>query len=369
MGTVTATAIPSQAASTGHKPTIAPNAVVVASNLHNPRGVRVQPDGSLVVAEAGTTLATCPPPPANQRNSCLGFTGSLYRVAGSSKGRVVTGLPSEQINQDYGTSVLTRVAGAVQADYAGDGTFQVSYGLSGAPADRAALGAGSEPLGSLSTSKGKVLGDLAEHELEHNPDAADGITGGPFSNPWEFAKDGKDFLVTDAGANDLIRVHADGTTSTEFLFPNNISANPATSDPQTPVGQLQAVPTGIVRGHDGAFYIADMSGMEQGKSRIWRYVPGSQPTVIATGLTDVLGLALDPHSNDLIALSYGTGTSSNPGPGALNRISTSTGAVTAIQTTTPLVAPAGLAVTSNGDVYVTSNTQGSTGELLKFPAS
>ncbi|MFD9396564.1 ScyD/ScyE family protein [Streptomyces sp. NPDC060000] len=362
MSTVTAAAIPSQAT------TAAGAAVVVANDLHNPRSVRIQSDGSLVVAEAGSGPATpCAPPPAGERNRCLGFSGSLYRVAGSTKGRVVTGLPSEQINQNYGTSVLTRIAGAVQAESAGS-TYRVSYGLSGLPAERISLGAGSDPLGTLSTAKGKVLGDLAAHEAANDPDSVNGNSE-VFSNPWGFARDGKDHLVTDAGANDLIRVHADGTTTTEFVFPNNTLPAASGVHTATPAGQYQAVPTGIVRDRDGTFYIADMSGMVEGISRVWRYAPGSAPTVFVTGLTDVIDLALDPHG-DLIALSYGSGLGSAPGPGALTRIDKKSGAVTAIDTgTTSLNQPTGLAVNAWGDIYVTNNTQSTTaGELLKFPA-
>ncbi|MFI1829699.1 ScyD/ScyE family protein [Streptomyces sp. NPDC020412] len=336
-------------------------AEVVVGGLRNPRDVQVQADGSLLVAESGRGPATpCPPPAGVGRNRCLGFSGSLYRVAGSSKGRVLTGLPSQQINQNYGTSVLTRIGGAVQAEAVGDGSYRISYGLSGLPSDRAGLGVGSGPLGTLSTSGGAVLGDLAVHELVHNPDAGNPGVTEVFSNPWGFAKDGQDFLVTDAGANDLVRVRPDGSTETVFAFPTNV--RPTDNTP------LQAVPTGIVRGQDGAFYIADMSGMHQGLSRIWRYVPGSTPTVFASGLTDVIDLAVAP-GGDLIALSYGSGEPVNPGPGTLTRINAGTGATTPIPTTTSLKEPSGVAVTAQGDIYVTSNTQSNTdGVLLKFPA-
>ncbi|MFG2408082.1 ScyD/ScyE family protein [Streptomyces brevispora] len=129
------------------------------------------------------------------------------------------------------------------------------------------------------------------------------------------------------------------------------------------------MPTGILRGRDGAFYIADMSGMYQGLSRIWRYVPGSTPTVFATGLTDVIDLAVPP-SGDLIALSYGSGEAVDPGPGTLTRINARTGATTPIPTITPLTEPTGVAATAEGDIYVTGNMQSNTdGVPLKFPAA
>ncbi|MFD9393202.1 ScyD/ScyE family protein [Streptomyces sp. NPDC060000] len=360
---LTATAVPGQAAP-GAVPAAHPPAVVVASGLHNPRDVQLQSDGSLLVAEAGSGPATACTTPGTR---CFGFSGSLYRVTSRTRGRVVTGLPSEMGVRADGT---TAVNGAIQAEAAGAGTYRVVYGLNGTPQIRAALGAGGEAFGTLSTADGTILGDLAAHEGRYDPDSVLG-NNEVFSNPHHFVRDGHDFLVTDAAANDLIRIRPDGTTETEFVFPDNTApAAPSDTGTTTPAGRLQAVPTGIVRGRDGAFYLADMSAMHEGLSRIWRYVPGRTPTVLATGLTDVTDLALDPRGN-LIALSYGTRTGTPPadsGPGALTRIDTRTGATTTLDTGNRLKEPAGLAVAPDGAVYVTNHTLGTDGELLKFPA-
>ncbi|MEU0007163.1 ScyD/ScyE family protein [Streptomyces sp. NPDC006314] len=374
MGSLTATVIPSQAtpqaASGTHALKISPTPEVLATGLHNPRSVRIQADGSLLVAEAGTSSETCTVP----NTQCLGFTGSVYRVKGTKKGRVVTGLPSETEVRANGEKAIM---GATQAQAAWDGTYRVVSGLSGNLDTRATLGPGSDPLGSLTVAKGKMLGDLVKHEVEHDPDSVTG-NGQVYSNPWYFARDGRDYLVVDAGANDLIRVHPDGTTETEAVFPNNLLPTPpAVSSavksslvrPLTPAGQTQAVPTGIVRGWDGAFYISDLSSMQPNLSRIWRYVPGGKPTVFATGLTNTIDLRVAPNG-DLIALSYATGYSSTGLlPGGLTRIDRHTGALTPIDTGGRLAQPTGLEVSSNGDVYVTNNTTTSNGELLKFPAS
>ncbi|MCX5096726.1 ScyD/ScyE family protein [Streptomyces sp. NBC_00365] len=364
VGGLTATAVPGQAAPRAAARGHAPTAVVVVSGLHNPRDVQFQADGSLLVAEAGSGPDT---PCTTPGTRCFGFSGSVYRVKGRTRGRVVTGLPSEMGVRGDGS---TAVNGAIQAEAAGGGTYRVVYGLNGTPGIRAALGAGGEAFGTLSTAGGTVLGDLAEHEGRYDPDSVDG-NNEVFSNPHHFVRDGKDFLVTDAAANDLIRVHPDGTTTTEFVFPNNTLPT-AASDVRaaTPAGRVQAVPTGIVRGRDGAFYLADMGGMIQGLSRIWRYVPGSTPTVLATGLTDVTDLDLDPRGN-LVALSYGSRSGSPPadsGPGSLTRVDPRTGALTTIDTGGLLKEPAGLAVGRGGDIYVTNHTLSTDGELLKFPA-
>ncbi|MFL6121636.1 ScyD/ScyE family protein [Actinophytocola sp.] len=349
LGSLTATAVTSQAATS--KNTRTP--VVVASGLHNPRSVTIGAGGTILIGEGGsgpTTPCTAPAPGVITR--CLGFTGSIYAIAGSRQRRVVTGLPSEAIVRLDGTVVI---AGATQAVPHAGGTFAVIYGFSGGPADRAALGAGSGPLGTLSLSNGTLLGDLTAYEAAADPDGT-----GVFANPWNFVEDGNGgFLATDAGANDVLSVAPNGTVSTAAVVPSNVTSTGA---------QAQSVPTGIVRASNGVFYISDMSGENVGLSRIWRYVPGSGLTLITTGLTDVIALALAPNG-DLIALSYGStppvGTQV-PGPGSLARINVRTGVTTTIDTGGVLNAPTGLAVDSYGNAYVLNNAITNNGELLKF---
>ncbi|MGW0792265.1 ScyD/ScyE family protein [Streptomyces sp. NPDC002911] len=341
VGGLTAMAIPSQgqAATTDAKA-----ATVVASGLKNPRDVTVGSDGAVLVAESGSGPATACTAPGSQ---CLGFTGSVYRVKGSTKGRVVTGLPSKMIIRADGSSVI---AGVNHVASANSGTYRVTYSLSGTATTRTALGTAAAPLGTLAIAKGQILGDLTAHESGQNPDG-----GEVLANPQRSVKVGNDFLVTDSAGNTLLRVKPDGAVSTEFVFPKN--------------GDAESVPTGLVQGADSAYYIADMSGIRKGLSRIWRWVPGSAPTVFTTGLTGVIDLAVRPDG-DLVALSYATGdTTSQPGTGALTRIDKTTGALTAISTGTTLNLPTGLDIAANGDMYVTNNTLTNSGELLKFPAS
>lgn len=341
VGGLTAMAIPSQSQAATQD---ASAATVIASGLKNPRDVAIQPDGSILVAESGSGPATACTEPGSQ---CLGFTGSIYKVKGSVKGRVVTGLPSKMIVRDDGSNVI---AGANHVELVGNNTYRVTYSLSGTAATRTELGTGAGPLGTLAIAKGQILGDLTTHESNLNPDGSEVL-----SNPQRSVQFGADFLVTDAAGNTLLRVSPDGTVKTEFVFPKN--------------GDAEAVPTGIVKGADGAYYISDMSGIRKGLGRIWRWVPGSDPTVFTTGLTGVIDLAVQPDGN-LVALSYATGdTVSQPNTGALTRINRTTGALTPISTGTTLNLPTGLDIASNGDMYVTNDTLTTGGQLLKFPAS
>ncbi|MWA08002.1 ScyD/ScyE family protein [Streptomyces sp. BA2] len=341
VGGLTTMVIPSQSQAAGADEAAA---TVIAGGLKNPRDVSVQADGSVLVAEAGSGPATACTTPGSQ---CMGLTGSIYRVKGSVKGRVVTGLPSKMIVRADGSNVI---AGANHADSAGSGTYRVTYSLSGTADSRTALGTGAKPLGTLAIAKGKVLGDLTTHESSQNPDG-----GEVLANPQRSVKVGTDFLATDAAGNTLLRVTPDGTVKTEFVFPKN--------------GDAESVPTGLVKGADGAYYIADMSGIRKGQGRIWRWVPGSDPKVFTTGLTGAIDLAVRPDG-DLVALSYATGdTTSQPNTGALTRINKTTGALTPISTGTTLNLPTGLDIDSAGAMYVTNNSLTTNGQLLKFPAS
>ena len=53
------------------------------------------------------------------------------------------------------------------------------------------------------------------------------------------------------------------------------------------------MPTSVVRGPDGAFYVSQLTGFpfEKGDANIWRVVPGEAPTVYASGLTNLTDLA------------------------------------------------------------------------------
>ncbi|MFE6721757.1 ScyD/ScyE family protein [Streptomyces albidoflavus] len=338
MGGLTASTTLSQAAPAG-----ALEAEAVASGLKNPRDVTVQSDGTILIAESGSGPANACTEPGSQ---CLGLTGSIYQIKGTEKGRVVTGLPSKRIVRADGSSVIAGANHVVSTS----GGHLVTYSLSGTSPDREQLGADAAPLGTLAIAKGQILGDLTAHETSQNPDG-----GEVLANPQRAVQIGSDLLAVDAAGNTLLRVTPDGTVKTEFVFPEN--------------GGSEAVPTSIVKGADGAYYISDMSGIAKSKSRIWRWEPGSAPTVFTTGMTGVIDLAVQPDGN-LVALSYATGDSvSQPNTGALTRIDKSTGALTPIATSTTLNLPTGLDIAGNGDLYVTNNTLTNDGELLKFPAS
>ena len=123
----------------------------------------------------------------------------------------------------------------------------------------------------------------------------------PDSNPTGMMRSGGSVVVTDSGGNDLLRVLAGGRIKMLAVFPDTMV--PAPSPPLPPgMVPMQAVPTSVVRGPDGAFYVSQLTGFPfpAGASSIWRVVPGQAPTVYATGLTNVTDLAW--HDGSLYAV-------------------------------------------------------------------
>lgn len=129
--------------------------------------------------------------------------------------------------------------------------------------------------------------DLNAHEVATNPDGnepADSNAVGlaPLSsNRW---------AVTDAGGNSLVIVGKNGER-TLAVFPNGAPA----PDPFGGPGMIppQAVPTDVVVGPDGAYYVSQLTGFPfpTGGSTILRVTRHGQVTEYATGLTMVTSLA------------------------------------------------------------------------------
>ncbi|WP_158942754.1 ScyD/ScyE family protein [Streptomyces sp. ERV7] len=390
VGTLAVTLIPgpAQASPTSPKEAKAAaataNIEVIASKLNNPRGLSVQADGTILVAESGVGKPGCA-----AGTKCVGLTGSIYRVKGTQQGRVVTGLTSAAVAP---TNPYEPISAAGPNDVEANGSgYLVLNGFGGSTDDRAKLGADAAKQGTLQTGSGWVVGDLVKHETLLDPDWVLGHPANPeeasvHSNPWRFARNGRGFLATDAGANDLIGVGFGGRTTTEAIFPDNElpapggAAAPSAKEkkvleslaPQTKsvaadgTVKVQAVPSGIVKGADGAFYIADMGGLRPGASRIWRMLPGHRPEVFASGLTAVTDLAADKNGN-LIALTLTGGFQQQgpPLPGKLSRIDIKTKAVTEIPTDGKLAMSTGLAVGPNNEIYVSNNSVGTEGQLIK----
>jgi hypothetical protein len=246
---------------------------VVASGLHSPRSLAVSPDGDVYVAESGRGgQRVCAPHPVLVE-ACLGFSGSITWVNPSGADeRVVTGLPS--IANDV------EALGPMDLVVTDSGRYYATIGLGADEEVRDGFGKPGEHLatvvtGRLDSDEHKVFADALAYEADANPDGTD-----VDSNPAGLSRAGEGLVVADAGGNAIVKVNEDGRFRTvAALEPTDEGAD--------------AVPTAVVRGPDGAWYVSQLTGFPftQGSASIWRIGASGEPTVYASGLTNVTDLA------------------------------------------------------------------------------
>lgn len=255
------------------------------SGLNNPRGIALGPLGALYVAEAGrggTNPSACHPVNGPGGVGCYGPTGAISRFWRGRQQRVLTGLPS------YVTP-LGDVIGPHDIAYDGFLGAYITIGLGGTPTQRMAFGAAGKMFGTLVHAfllgPPRIVADLAAYEASANP-------GGPpiDSNPFGLLVQPGSRLVADAGANAIIRVGAHGGMSTFAVLPPVTVRPPFSGDP---------VPTSIVKGPDGAFYIGQLTGapFAAGSAKVYRVEPGGEPTVYLDGFKTIIDLDFGPDGS------------------------------------------------------------------------
>ena len=330
---------------------------VVASGLNNPRGIAIAPNGRIFVAEAGSGGAgPCIADPEGGE-ACLGASGAIARVWPGGVRRVVTGLPSLAAADGSGA------IGPHKLSFLGRGNLYVTIGFGGSPDDRATLGTGGARLGTIVRAvvgNGKVrkVEDLVAYEAANNPDQGD--PGSEVdSNPYGILATPHGVFTTDAGGNDLLFTNRRGRTSTvAVLHAAMVEAPPFLGLPPGTQIPMQAVPTGVARGADGALYVSQLTGFPfpVGGSSIWRVVPGQDPTVFADGFTNVVDIASDRHGNlyvvEIAKDGLLAGFDSGDFTGRLVKVAPDGTQTTLLES--PLFAPGGVAVGRDGAVYVTN---------------
>jgi len=321
---------------------LAPRITRVMSELDNPRGLAFGPEGSLHVVEAGRGGSTC----VLHRNQrmCFGASGALTRLRDGIQARVAAGFPSY-------ISPSGEVTGAHDVSFLGLGGAYVTVGYGGDPAQRGVFGPEGWLLGTLlqvpASGQWRPVADVAAHENRFNP-AGDRID----ANPYGLLAEPGARLVADAGANALIDVRADGETSTVAAFPSR------------PVRATDAVPTAVVKGPDGAYYVSELTGVPfaAGAAVVYRVVPGEEPEIYAGGFKTAIDLDFGPDGS-LYVLQYATGPVFFSGPGEVVRVAPD-GARTVV--VSGLAAPTSLIVGSDGVLYVTNRgTSIGAGEVLR----
>jgi hypothetical protein len=320
----------------------------VMTGLDNPRGLAWGPEGGLYVAEAGRggsgvcVPAPDAPPPAAR---CYGATGAVSRLWHGVQARIVAGLPSIAFPPAGGTA-----EGQQHVSFQGRGGLFVTIGCScnkATPTGSLLDGLGFGYLLKASASGNtRPIADVAQYEAEANPDG--GLID---SNPYGLLALPGHRLVTDAGGNSLVDVSANGDMTTVATFPK--APGPG------PFGPRDAVPTDVVVGPDGAYYVSTLTGapFTPGTASVYRVVPGQGPTLYAWNLSALTDLAFGSDGS-LYALRFGSAIPGVPfplaGPGAIWRVPAGGGSTSTL-IAGGLPSATGLVVGTDGALYVSVN--------------
>jgi len=179
-------------------------------------------------------------------------------------------------------------------------------------------------------------------------------------------------FVTDAGGNSLARMTAHKKTKTVAVIPRRNVEVP--EDFGGGIIPMDPVPTAVVKGPGRSFYVGTFPGLPflQGGARVYRAVPGKRPKVVYRNLTAVIDMAVGPDGSlYLVELFTGGLLAANPADpstlgGRVVRIAPD-GTRSTIGADS-LLAPAGVAVADNGDVYVSNLDITPDGQVVRFDA-
>lgn len=339
---------PAGGAPSGPPPAPSANVSVFATGLVGPRGLRFGPDGSLYVAEAGlagttSTAGKCDQvvPPVGPYTG--GKTGRISKISASgARTTVIDGLPSSR----DGLGDQSAVEGVADVDFIGTTLYALiagggcSHGVADVPNTIIRVNAD----GSATS-----LGDLGAFQRSHpvaQPQPADFEPDGTW---YSMVNVGGAFYAVEPNHGELDKVTPDGQISRVV----DISAS-----------QGHIVPTAMVY-HDGNFYVGNLDTFPiTGNSKILKITPSGQISVVATGLSAVLGVAFDSQGR-LYALQMSTVKGSGPVPGSGNVVRmTAAGAWEPVAT--GLFFPTGMTFGPDGMLYVSNMGFGPpTGQIVK----
>jgi hypothetical protein len=339
-----------------------PGMTTVADGLDNPRGLAFAADGSLYVAEAGRGgEGPCLMGPEGEE-VCYGRSGAVTRISHGKAYQVLRGLPSAAARDGSAAIGPSDVAPAGKGYY-------VTVGLGADPASRADLPAYVQRYsGWLLADKPGPAGpwrvaDIAGYEGSANPDG-----GLPDSNPNSVVNTARGQVIADAGGNSLVRVAPHGKISTLATFdtrmvdaPDFLGLPPGTQLP------MEAVPTSVVRGPDGAYYVGELTGFPfvPGMARVHRVVPGHGSTVVATGFTNIIDLGFDAHGRLYVLELAHNGLLSGDPTGALIKVGKR--GSQHIVASTGLTNPGGLALRGRAAYVSNCSVCAEAGSVVRIP--
>jgi sugar lactone lactonase YvrE len=321
-----------------------------ATDLVAPRGLEVDANGYLVVAEQGEGRVV----------RLRDLDGDQMANLEAERKDVVNGLPFIIIPGE-GPGVPPEIVGA--SDIAFDANGELYVVTNGVPTldpyggKMGAIWSTAAPNDSTNPFRvANPYANLALYELNNNPDG-DIIE----SNPYSVVVDAEgNAYVNDAAANATLKVAPDGTISTYAVYP------PVPVDPQWGFPFTHFVPTGIAMGADGEIYVAGLTGFPfaEGASTLYKLVDEDgdgdaqeegEMTVVAEGLTTVTGLAIDTDGGVLATEFRGPLNSDDFASGRVVKINAD-GEIDVVAE--GLVTPTGIAVGADGTIYVSMEFAG-----------
>ena len=271
---------------------------------------------------------------------CAGKTGSLTHVQDGALDRL-TKLSSIAL-EDHSTAF-----GPHDVTVADNGTLFATIGLAGDVETRERFGNPGSMLGTLVKVKPdgttKVFADILGYEAAHDPND-DGVE----SDPYGILRVGKKTVLTDAAGNSLLQVNKKGHIKTLAAFPNrdvDFEGEPFSMD---------SVPTSVVVGPDGAYYVSELTGFPfpVGEARVYRVVPGEDPEIYATGFTNIIDIAFDAAGNlYVVEIAHNSLAADTPFGAVIKVAPNGTQSVVLDQ---GLMFPTSVAITASGHLLVTN---------------
>jgi hypothetical protein len=374
----------------------------VMDGLHNPRGIAFGPEGALYVAEAGcggnTSDCQILPPLSNcvqllfdgtRVTQCLGLTGSISRLWNGVQERIATELPSVAARNG------SNATGPTDVSLLGIGNLYATIGLRYDPNARSdfehgplfaqlihvpasALFANSEHAPFRTFSADWLVADIGSYEAAANPD-----TGDLDSNPYGLLSVPDGWIVADAGANSLLKIDRQGNASLLAFFQSRGTNPPRPAFPPPSLSPVtDAVPTAVVIGPDGAYYVSELTGVPfvDGTANVYRVVPGDPPRLFLvddaflTGFKMIIDMTFDDDGN-LYVLEHATGAVQQTGLGVLIRVTPDKNQPdiasqyrngTRTTVLSGLSRPMSVAVGPDGAVYISRGLAAGGGEVIRF---
>ena len=352
---------------------------VIAKKLDNPRHVAVAKDGDVYVAESGrggnhATAKSCFD--SAEGFACTGRTGAITRIGRWGQERVVKGLASfapEGGNNAIGPHGVY-VDGRDVYFTNGGPTGPTRGAPPGVLVLRDPTLVAEDPISALygrlfrvkSRDRIVPIADAWAFENRFNPDAQ---VGNPIvdSNPVDVLVDHGRYVMADAGGNSVIRTDHRGRLEALSIFPNIPKPHPFIPGAIVP---MQAVPTGVVEGPDGFYYVSQLTGFPfpAGEASVFRVNPRTGAyTVYATGFTMAMDLdfgddgtlyVLELDSDNILGGSTDGSIWTVSKRGVKRKLSLPAGTLTE---------PGGLAVGRHDKLYVSNRSRSAgIGEVLRI---